>query len=119
MAIEITSRHIDVDETVKDHARSKAEHIVGEFPRVEHVHVILDGQKYRQIAEIVVQAKNHIRVEASNTDEDMIKAIDLSAEKVQKQLRKARKKVQEHRGAGLSEAEREAAAATEDGADLE
>ena len=107
MAIDITSRHIDVDADIKAHAHDKAEKIAEEFPRVESVHVILDGQKHLQIAEIVVQAKNHLRVEASETSDDLYKAIDIASDRVERQLRKARQKIQDHRGPGTKMLEME------------
>lgn len=97
MPIEVTARHIHATDVVQDYARDKANIIVKEFPRVEHIHVILDVQKHRNIAEIVVQAKNHIRVEAVESSDNMRASIDLAFEKVEKQLRKLRDKVQDHK----------------------
>jgi putative sigma-54 modulation protein len=97
MSIEITSRHVHATEQVQDYARGKAEVLAAEFPRIEHVHVILDVEKHRQIAEVVVQAKNHIRVEAEETSDNMFASIDSAFEKGERQMRKHRKKVQDKR----------------------
>lgn len=97
MSIEITARHMNAPEA-KDHANERAEQLVEEFPRVESIHVILDVEKHRCKAEFVVRAKNHIHVEASETDKEMTVAIDRAFERTEKQLRKLRDKVQEHRG---------------------
>jgi putative sigma-54 modulation protein len=96
MSIEITGRHVEIKGNVKQHVREKAEAIISEFPRVENVHVILDGQKFHKLAEVVVQAKNRLRVEASASDEMMMAAVDNAMTKVSRQLRKARTKVQDH-----------------------
>ncbi len=97
MSIEVTTRHMNAPRA-KDYAREKADKLVEQFPRIEHVHVILDVEKHRYDAEVVVQAKNHIRVEASETHDDMWVAIDVAVDRAEKQLRKLRDKVQEHRG---------------------
>ncbi len=97
MSVEITARHMDSAPGAKAFAQEKAETLVELFPRIEHVHVILDMEKHRYEAEIVVQAKNHIRVEASETADDMIAAIDIASERAERQLRKLRDKVQDHR----------------------
>ncbi len=108
MAVEITERHMQSMPDVGEYARQKGEGLVSEFPRVEHVHVILDTFRHRYTAEVVVQAKNHIRVEASDTSNNMRASIDAATEKMEKQLRKLRDKVQDHRNAMKhSEADRE------------
>ena len=98
MAIEITARHVEVGEEMKEHARVRAQQLMDEYPRVENVHVILDHVRYQYTAEVVVQAKNHVRVEASDSNEILLTAIDSAMSKTDKQLRKARSRVQEHRG---------------------
>ena len=108
MSIEVTARHMKARGSVQEYARSRAEEICSNFPRVEHVHVILDIEKRNHVAHAVVQAKNHIRVEAAETSENLRMAIDGAVDKVEKQLRKLRDKIQDHKGATNSaEAEEE------------
>ena len=97
MSIEITARHMNAPEA-KAHANERAEQLVEEFPRIESIHVILDVEKHRCQAEFVVLAKNHIHIEASETDKDMTVAIDRAYARSEKQMRKLRDKVQDHRG---------------------
>jgi len=97
MAIEITTRHMKVSAEVKDHAQSRGDQIADEFSNVENVHVIIDGRSHRKMAEIVVQGKNHLRIEASGLADEIIPAIDMAVDKAVGQLRKASKKIQEHR----------------------
>jgi putative sigma-54 modulation protein len=96
MSIEITVRHMNAPEA-KAHANDKAEKLEEMFPRTEHVHVVLSVEKHRCEAEVIVRAKNHIHVEASETQTDMIVAIDGAFDRAEKQLRKLRDKVQDHR----------------------
>ena len=98
MAIDVTVRHMDASSSVQQYAREKAQALVELFPRTESVHVVLDVEKYRQLAEVVLQAKNHIRVEAqSESDDNMRAAIDQAMDKAETQMRKLRDKVQSHR----------------------
>jgi len=97
MAIEVTARHMNAGEA-KEHATEKAEKLQEVFPRVENVRVILDVEKHRCEAEVIVRGKNHIHVEASETQTDLIVAIDRAFDRAEKQLRKLRDKVQSHRG---------------------
>jgi putative sigma-54 modulation protein len=97
MAIEITARHMKATPELQEYTRGKSEALMQEFSRVEHVHVILDVQKHLFSAEVVVQAKNHIHVESIEATENARASVDGAFEKTERQLRKLRDKVQEHR----------------------
>ena len=97
MSIEVTARHMNNAPEAKVYAEEKSEKLMELFPRVEHIHVILDVEKHRQMAEVVVQAKNHIHVEASETSDDLVNSVDVAFERAERQLRKLREKIQDHR----------------------
>ena len=97
MAVDITVRHMETPESVSRYARTKSEDLMAAFPRVEHIHVIIDKEKREHVVEVVVQAKNHVRLDAKDSDENLRAAIDSAMEKTERQLRKSREKVQEKR----------------------
>jgi len=97
MQISVTGRHVDITDAIRDYAEDKVQHDLGGFPRVEHVHVILNIEKHRHLAEVVIQARNHIRVEADHESDDMYSSIDACVEKAGRQLRRLRDKVQNHK----------------------
>ncbi len=97
MPIDVTARHMNARPEVYDHAWSAANKLVEEFPTLEHVHVILDVQKRNKKAEIVVQGKPHLKIEADDTSDNLLVSIDVAADKVERQLRKVRDRVVEHR----------------------
>jgi putative sigma-54 modulation protein len=105
MSIEITARHIEIEDELKNHVQTRCEGLTSEFPRIEHIHVILDAQKFHQLAEVVVQAKNHIRIEAAEDDENLRTAIDAALDKAERQLRRQRDKAQDHKHRRVSEVE--------------
>jgi putative sigma-54 modulation protein len=82
---------------MRNHAHEHIERQLGEFNRIESVHLILDIEKYRHFAEVVIQAKGHIRVDAKAESDDMYVSIDSAIEKAEKQLRRLRDKVQDHK----------------------
>jgi putative sigma-54 modulation protein len=84
---------------VNEYAERKAQGILNEFPRVEHVHVVLDVQKHLHIAELIVQARQRIRLEAKESSDNMRVSVDAAADKIEKQLRRLRDKVQDHKAA--------------------
>ncbi len=99
MTVEITARHMDATAALQDYALRKAEGLKQEFAQVESIHVILDVQKHRHIAEVVVQAKHRHRSEAEETADNMKAAIDAAVDKTERQLRRLRDKTQDHKAA--------------------
>ena len=97
MQIEITARHVEVTEQIKDHARERIEKVAQEFPKIENIHVILDVEKYLQKAEIVVQAKGHLRLQAEESSTSMHASIDTAIDKIQQRLRRSMDKKQQHK----------------------
>lgn len=96
MQISITGRHVTVTDNVKAHLNEKLERCLGMFPRIESVHVVLDMENRDYVAEIVVQAANHIRISSTEKSENLYDAIDRSLEHAERQLRKQRDKIQDH-----------------------
>jgi putative sigma-54 modulation protein len=103
--ITVTARHMELTDAIRDYCHEKAELAIVEPPRVESVHVILNVEKYRHIAEVVVQAANHVKVEAAEESDDLYLSIDGAFAKAAKQLRKAREKITDHRAQKLGEME--------------
>ena len=97
MPTEVTARHMHAADKIQDYAKRKAKRMLEAFPRIERIHVILNIEKYRNIAEVVVQARSHIRIEAEESSNKMRTSIDSAVEKIEKQLRKLRHKVQDHK----------------------
>ncbi|MDD5483810.1 MAG: ribosome-associated translation inhibitor RaiA [Kiritimatiellae bacterium] len=99
MVINVTARHADISDAMKAHVHEKLNAVLNAYPQVEHAHVILDIQKFRHIIEVVVQAKRHQKIEATDESEDMYASIDRVADKLDRQLRRAREKVVDHKTA--------------------
>ncbi len=97
MQTTVTGRHVKITDAIRSYAGDKLEHAFTKYDRIENVHIILDIQKYRQIAEVVIQAKNHIRIEAEEDSDDMYASIDTAIARAEKQLHKLRDKIQSHK----------------------
>ena len=97
MDITVTSRHVAATPAIKDYAAKKLEGIGIDFPRILSAHVILDVEKFRHIAELVLQCGNHITIEAREVSEDLYASIDKVTDKVTRQLRKYKTRIQNHR----------------------
>ena len=97
MEMTVTGRHVDVTPALRQYAGKKLDHIGIDFPRIVSAHYILEVDKFRHIAELVLQCGNHITIEAREVSEDLYASIDLVVDKVVRQLRKYKTKLQRHR----------------------
>lgn len=99
--IQVTGRHVSITEAIKAYAESKVEHIHLDYPKIIDVQVILDVEKHRHFAEIVLHCSNHITIEASHECDDMYAAIDGVIAKIARQMRKFKTKLlRSHRPRG-------------------
>ncbi len=92
MAIEVTVRHQNANETLKAYAEARAARIVEAFPKVESVHVVIDVQRHLYEAEFVVQQKGLTAVGAKEHAASARAVIDTAAARAERQLRKLRNK---------------------------
>jgi len=97
MDISVTGRHLEVTAAIKDYAAKKVEQIGIDFPRMLSVHFLLEVDKFRHIAEVVLVCGNHITIEAREVSEDLYASIDRVVDKAERQMRKYKTKIQNHR----------------------
>jgi putative sigma-54 modulation protein len=86
MRYEFTGRQITVTPALKKHAREhldKLDRILDSAPM--RAHIVLDVEKHRQNAEIVVYWKDHVFNSRQST-KDMYDSITKAADKIEKQL---------------------------------
>ncbi len=101
MIVNVTGRHVEISDTLREHVESRLQAEFEGFPRIESVHVILMSEKHRRVAEIVAQVPHHGIVEAKHESGDMYASIDAAIEKAAVQLRKWVEKRHEHKAAKL------------------
>ncbi|MGD1020564.1 MAG: ribosome-associated translation inhibitor RaiA [Verrucomicrobiia bacterium] len=97
MDMSVTGRHVDITPAIREYAGRKLEQIGIDFPRILSAHYILEVDKFRHIAELVLQCGNHITIEAREVSEDLYASIDRVVDKVARQMRKYKTKIQRHR----------------------
>jgi putative sigma-54 modulation protein len=96
MQVRIDGRHVSVTQPIKDYAQKKLESIGIDFPRIIDVHIILEVEKYRHRCEIILHCTNHIHIEASEESDNMYASIDVCMDKLTRQMRKFKTKIQRH-----------------------
>lgn len=99
--IKVTGRHVSITESIKDYAIKRIEHLHLDYPRIIEAHVILDVEKHRHFAEVILHCSNHITIEASQETDDMYASIDGVVAKIAQQMRKYKTKIlRNHRPRG-------------------
>ncbi len=96
MKVNITARHIDLTPALKEYAEKKLMKAKKYVRKITSAHIILNVEKNRKIAEIVLHADGQ-DVSAKSVSGDMYGAIDLVMDKIIKQLRRHRNRVKNHR----------------------
>ncbi len=86
--VTVTGRHLAITATLNDYAQKKIEHLHLDYPRIIEAHVILEVDKYRHRAEVVLVCCNHITIEASDESPDLYASLDQVIDKVARQMRK-------------------------------
>jgi putative sigma-54 modulation protein len=99
MQVNITARHLDLTPALADYVQKKLDRVSRHFKAVVRAHVILELEKRRHIAEIVVHASGHHDFRAKGESVDLYAAVDLVAEKLHKHMaRQKDKRVRGRRG---------------------
>lgn len=95
MRIEISGHQIDVTPALRDYVQSKLERLERHSDQLLDGHVILSVEKLLQKAEATFNLAGR-SVHAESTAADMYAAIDLLADKLDRQVLKHKEKVTDH-----------------------
>jgi len=95
MQINLTGHHLDVTDSLKNYVHEKFERISRHFDHINNVHVILQVEKLRQIAEAKLNV-NGGEIFANSESEDMYAAIDSLVDKLDRQVIKHKEKLIRH-----------------------
>lgn len=97
MDIRFMGHNLSVTEGMKEHMRGKLEKFIRYAPRLVESHVVLKKEKYRFEAEVTLLAKNLRAYGEGMSKENIYTAIDQACTRVEKQLKKFREKVKDHK----------------------
>jgi len=96
LPIQVTGRHVSVTEAMKEYCRRRLSCLHLDYPKIIEVQMILDVQKYRHTAEVILHCNNHITLEATAESGDMYASVDEVVDKVARQMRKYKTRLMRH-----------------------
>ncbi|PLC48859.1 ribosomal subunit interface protein [Pollutimonas subterranea] len=95
MNLSLTGRHLEVTPAIREYVMNKMARITRHFDNVIDTQVILSIERLNHTAEITMRLRGKdIHCEA--VDENLYAAIDLLADKIDRQVIKYKSKVQDH-----------------------
>lgn len=99
MQIEITFRRMDPSDALRDYLTDKMGRIRKFLGRPSHAHVVLTSEHFRNKADITLTLNNGLFVKGVDTSDDMYFSIDQAIARIEKQLRKYKEKIHNHKPA--------------------
>lgn len=94
MQIQVTFRHVEASEALKEYARDKVGKLQKYLDGPMEATVTLSVEKHRHEAEVNIIASG-LKIHGSETTGDLYSAIDLVADKLEKQIRRYRDKLKD------------------------
>ncbi len=95
MNLNITGHHVELTPAIREYVNNKMDRVIRHFDNVTSVHVILSVEKLKQKAEVTLHVKGK-DIYADSTDADLYAAIDLLADKLDRQVLKHKEKISNH-----------------------
>ena len=95
MNLKISGHHIEITPALHDYATSKLERVIRHSDHVIDVNVTLSVEKLKQKAEVTVHLPGK-DIYVESIGEDLYAAIDILADKLDRQVQKRKEKLQDH-----------------------
>lgn len=99
MQVNITFRHLDPTEALKSHVRERVAHVQKYIDRPSEAHAVLHVENLDHHAEITVKAGRFL-LRGTAKSQDMYASIDAASEKIERQLKKHKEKLYNHKTNG-------------------
>lgn len=95
MQINITGHHVDLTDALRDYVNTKFERVVRHFDNMTDIHCVLTVEKLRHKAEATLLVTG-ARIHADAVEDDMYAAIDGLVDKLDRQVKKHKEKLNDH-----------------------
>src|SRR5262245_39176958 len=102
MQLSTTFRHMDASQAVREYAAEKLDKIKKYFNKDPiSAHAVFSVERgFNHVADINITLPNGIVINAKEVTEDMYSSIDLAAARIERQVRKWKEKIRDHKPHG-------------------
>jgi putative sigma-54 modulation protein len=97
MQMSVTFRHMEPSEALRQYVVDKLQRIRRLFPDPIRAQIVLSLERYLHKADIIITLHNGLAIKGTELTEDMYAAIDLVMDKIERQVRKYKDKINSHR----------------------
>jgi putative sigma-54 modulation protein len=101
MQLTFTGRNLDITEALRQHAAEKLRRLQRFVNPIESAHVILSIERHRQIAEVTLRVRD-LTIRGEETSDDLYCAIDLVADKLERQVVRYKEKILGHSASSVA-----------------
>ena len=101
MQVNITFRHLEPTDALKAHVRDRLDHVKRFLDRPTEAHAVLHVENLDHHAEITVKAGRFL-LRGTGRSQDMYASIDAAADRIERQLKKHKEKLYNHKTNGHS-----------------
>lgn len=97
MQMNITFRHLDPIDSLKNYAQEKVERVNKYLDKAGDAHVVLSLDRHLHKADITIHSGTYL-LRGKERSEDMYASIDLAMDKIERQLKRYKEKLKSHHG---------------------
>jgi putative sigma-54 modulation protein len=95
MHLNLTGHHVEITDALRDYVNAKVVRLARHFDNMTDIHCILTVEKLRHRAEAKINVSGQTLF-ANSVEDDMYAAIDTLVDKLDRQIKKHKEKVQDH-----------------------
>ena len=97
MQIKISARHGHLHEATQEYIRQKASKLTDLFQRLMMIEAIVDLKEQEKVVEFLVSAEHKHDFVARESNQDILAAVDLVMDKLERQVSRYKEKIMDHR----------------------
>ena len=95
--IDLTDRHEEHPDSVKEYALEKVGRLEKFFDRLQHIEVVLDKEHDQHLVEVNVSAAHNLHFVGHASSDSVMTSIDRVCDKLERQVKKAKERLRDHR----------------------
>src|SRR5262245_10672501 len=97
MQFSVTFRRMEATEALKEYAKDRIQRIRKYFPDPIAAHIVMSTERYNHRVDVNLQLHNGLTIAGHESTENMYSSIDLVMAKIERQVRRYKEKLRDHK----------------------